>query len=267
MGRRGAWLVLFVWCTSLVGSMAGCGQPGEHVTLPPRAKVARVSRTAKERARLVRPEGQRLHGDLFDRFNEQIVREDRDVGTVCLGDSITASWALDVFFTPALGELIVNRGISGDTAEGLSKRFQADVIQLRPRNVVILIGTNDVVRLTEASKSAEEIENEVTATIEAMIDEAQAAGINVLLCSILPTGADAGKHAAHREIRTAINARLVAACQAKKCVYVDYAGQMREAGGALRAELARDGLHPDWAGFKIMARVLKDTAKKNGLRL
>lgn len=267
MARRGAWLILSVWCASVAGGAAGCGEPGERVTLPPRAKVARVSRTAQERARLVRPEGRRLHGDLFDRFNEQIVREDRDVGTVFLGDSITEAWDLHVFFTPALGELIVNRGISGDTAEGLSRRFEADVIQLRPRNVVILIGTNDVVRLTEAGKSPEEIENEVTATIEAMVDAAQAAGINVLLCSILPTGADAGPHAAHPEIRTAINARLMAICQAKKCVYVDYAGQMRDADGALRAELARDGLHPDWAGLKIMARVLKETARKNGVRL
>jgi lysophospholipase L1-like esterase len=251
----------------LILSLAGCGQPNERTKMPQSTKVARVSRTARDRAQLVRPEGPRLQGDLFDCFNEQIVREDRDVGTVFLGDSITEAWDLHVFFTPALGELLVNRGISGDTAEGLRRRFQADVIQLRPRNVVVLVGTNDVVLMTDQGKNAEEIENAVVASVESMVDEAQVAGINVLLCSILPTGPDAGKHAAHPEIREKINQRLQGVCTAKKCVYVDYAGQMRDAKGELRDGLARDDLHPDWAGLKIMARVLRDTMKKNGLRL
>ena len=267
MHRRGLRLIIAVLCSSVVPAVTGCGRPNAGGALPPRTKVARVARTASERQRLIRPEGKRRHGELFDTFNEQIVREDRDVGTVFLGDSITEAWDLHVYFMPALGELLVNRGISGDTAEGLSKRFDADVIQLRPRNVVILVGTNDVVYLSDKEKSAEEIEKQVTATIESMVDRAQAAGINVLLCSILPTGPDAGKHAAHPEIRMQINDRLMALCKAKKCVYVDYAAQMRDAAGNLRAGLARDGLHPDWAGLKIMAKVLLDTMRKNGLHL
>jgi lysophospholipase L1-like esterase len=265
MWRR-SWLIMGVLGSSLVWFLAGCGQPHERPQMPQPTKVARVSRTARERGQLVRPEAPRRHGDLFDRLNEQIIREDRDVGTVFLGDSITEAWNLEVFFTPALGELIVNRGISGDTAEGLKSRFQADVVQLRPRNVVILIGTNDVVRWSDDGKSAEEIENAVVTTIESLVDQGQAAGINVLLCSILPTGPDAGKHAAHPEIRERINHRLQAVCTAKKCVYVDYAAQMRDAKGNLRAGLARDDLHPDWAGLKIMAQVLRATMKKNGLR-
>jgi lysophospholipase L1-like esterase len=260
-------LIIAALCSGLVLVAAGCGRPNAKANMPPSAKVARVSRTARDRENLVKPDGRRLHGDLFDCFNEQIVREDRDVGTIFLGDSITEAWDLHVFFTPALGELLVNRGISGDTAEGLSKRFQADVIQLRPRNVVILVGTNDVVRLSDKGKTAREIEDQVTATVESMVDEAQAAGINVLLCSILPTGAEAGKHAKNPEIRVQINQRLAAVCQAKKCVYVDYAAAMRGANGGLRDGLARDGLHPDWAGLKIMARVLLDTMREHGLRL
>jgi len=167
---------------------------------------------------------------------------------------------------PADG-IILNRGIGGDITPHIAKRFDADVVQLRPRNVVILAGTNDVAYLTDKGKNEEEILADVTASLESMMDAAKAADINVLVCSVLPTNDQYRRHNEHPELRARINERLKAACQAKKCIYVDYASQMQEADGTLRKDLARDGLHPHWAGYRIMARMLQDAARKNGLRL
>ncbi len=64
--------------------------------------------------------------------------EDR---VVFLGDSITDSWNLGEYFP---GRPYVNRGISGQTTPQMLIRFRPDVINLKPKVVVILAGTNDI---------------------------------------------------------------------------------------------------------------------------
>ena len=60
---------------------------------------------------------------------------------VFFGDSITDMWKLDEFFP---GRPYVNRGIGGQTTPQMLIRFRQDVVQLQPRAVVILAGTNDI---------------------------------------------------------------------------------------------------------------------------
>ena len=63
---------------------------------------------------------------------------------VFMGDSITDSWdnpANGGFFP---GKPYVNRGISGQTTPQMLIRFRRDVIELKPKVVVILAGTNDL---------------------------------------------------------------------------------------------------------------------------
>jgi lysophospholipase L1-like esterase len=257
-------ILLGVCSIAILGGMA-CGQPA--------GGMFRTGRTPAEREKLVQP-GQfgengaanvrRFH---FDFWNEQIVREDQPVSTVFMGDSITELWDLHAYFKSSPGEVIENRGIGGDLASIMARRFEADVLQLRPHNVVILAGTNDVNYLPSKGKNPDEIFTETVAALESMIDQAQKAGVNVLMCSILPTNAKFGMHAVNPGLRARINQRVQALCREKKCIYVDYAAALQDAQGALREDLARDGLHPHWAGYEIMARVLKAAAKANGVRL
>src|ERR1700723_3557236 len=60
---------------------------------------------------------------------------------VFFGDSITDLWKIDESFP---GKPYVNRGISGQTTPQMLVRFRQDVIDLHPKAVVILAGTNDV---------------------------------------------------------------------------------------------------------------------------
>ena len=60
---------------------------------------------------------------------------------VFFGDSITDIWKLDESF-PA--KPYVNRGIGGQTTSQMLVRFRQDVINLQPKAVVILAGTNDI---------------------------------------------------------------------------------------------------------------------------
>lgn len=253
------------WCT-IVGMviLAGVGCQSS-------SNVPRAGRTDEQRQALIKPgnfgnnaAADRLRGR-FDFWNEQIIREDVAVGTVFFGDSITELWQLDAYFVPGDGA-ILNRGIGGDITPHMARRFDADVIQLQPRNVVILAGTNDVARML-ADKSDEEIMAAVLANLEAMMKAARSAGINVFVCSILPTNPDTQPHAGKARILPQLNERIKPLCAANGCVYVDYASQMVDEQGELRKELARDGLHPHYAGYEIMARVLKDAARQSGIRL
>ncbi|MBN1490340.1 MAG: hypothetical protein JXA69_10510, partial [Phycisphaerae bacterium] len=88
-----------------------------------------------------------------------------------------------------------------------------------------------------------------------------------LVCSILPTHAGYLTHAAGKPILATINEKVKTACAARGCIYVDYAAQMGDAAGDLRQDLAYDGVHPNFAGYEVMARMVKEAAASHGLRL
>ncbi len=60
---------------------------------------------------------------------------------VFFGDSITDIWKLEDYFP---GKPYLNRGIGGQTTPQMLVRFRQDVIDLHPKVVVILAGTNDI---------------------------------------------------------------------------------------------------------------------------
>ncbi|GMU21981.1 MAG: hypothetical protein AMXMBFR13_20690 [Phycisphaerae bacterium] len=258
-------------CVLLQAALSGCEPPGAPAVSRPRV-IVRVERTPVERARLIKPglfdqgkaAADRRRG-FFDFWNEQIIREDKPVSTVFMGDSITELWHLPVYFE-TYGGLIENRGISGDLASHMAQRFEADVIQLKPQNVVILAGTNDISRLLATDMAAEEIVRQVTASIESMMDAAQGAGINTFVASILPTNDDFRLNDRHTPIRIEVNEKLKAMCAAKGGVYVDYASELSDANGQLDKSYARDGLHPHYAGYAVMARILQNAVRDHEAR-
>jgi lysophospholipase L1-like esterase len=261
MNNRIRRLVVSTLCLSALLASAGCATM---------AGPKLAARTPPQRETLITPG--KLGGaadnrrGFFDFWNEQVIREDVAVSTVFMGDSITELWDLPVYFVASDG-ILQNRGISGDLASAMAKRFQADVVQLLPRNVIILAGTNDVSSMLREKKDEDQIIRDVAGFNESMMDQARAAKLNVLVCSILPTNSDYGMHEQGKKIRAAINEKIKAACKDKGCIYVDYASQMSDANGDLRKDLARDGLHPHYKGYEIMARMIKEAAAAHGLRL
>ena len=164
---------------------------------------------------------------------------------VFMGDSITEGWHLDQSFP---GKPYINRGISGQTTRQMLLRFRQDVIDLTPKVVVILAGTNDVAQNT-GPMSPEETEG----NIESMVQLARANGIKVVLCSILP----AAEFWWHRGMEpapkiAAINQWLQNYATQHHYVYVDFYAAMKDAQGGLPQNLSRDGVHPGPAGHAVM---------------
>ncbi len=86
-----------------------------------------------------------------------------------MGDSITEGWHLDQSFP---GKPYINRGISGQTTPQMLVRFRQDVIDLKPKVVVIFAGTNDI-----AGNTGPETLEEVEGNLASMAELAQANGI------------------------------------------------------------------------------------------
>ncbi len=169
---------------------------------------------------------------------------------VFFGDSITDMWNLAEYFP---GQPYINRGISGQTTPQMLLRFRQDVIALGPKVVVILAGTNDIAGNT-GPMSLEDIE----ANYASMAELAKANSIHVVFASILPVHnytPDSQDLFAQRSPQKIVelNRWLKSYSAEHGDVYLDYFSAMVDEKGLLKRDLAEDGLHPNRAGYSIMA--------------
>jgi lysophospholipase L1-like esterase len=141
-------------------------------------------------------------------------------------------------------------------------RFRPDVIALQPKVVVILAGTNDIAGNT-GPMTVQEIEDNYVS----MADLAKAHGIRVVFSSVLPVH-NYTKQAENffvlrpPEKILELNRWLQDYCEKNRCVYLDYLHAMVDERGLLKRELADDGLHPNKAGYAIMATLAEAAIAK-----
>jgi lysophospholipase L1-like esterase len=176
---------------------------------------------------------------------------------VYFGDSITAArgfpgyadWAQ--FFSRGryTGKAILgtaaaptgwNQGVVGNTTDQLIARIQ-NVINEAPKVVVILIGTNDI---GASGKTAAY----VTANLRTIINTLKAAGIAVVLCTILPRLA-AGWTQASTDAANAVNTWIKAQ---PDVTVADTASVITNPAVQLNA----DGTHPNGLGAQPMGRLV-----------
>lgn len=167
---------------------------------------------------------------------------------VFMGDSITDGWKLAEYFP---GQPYINRGISGQTTPQMLIRFRPDVIELKPKVVVILAGTNDIAGNT-GPMTLDMIEDNYAS----MAELAKANGIKVVFASVLPIHDYGRTKVSERRQPDQIlklNEWLKSYCRANGHIYLDYFTRVVDEKGMLKAELANDGLHPNAEGYKLMA--------------
>jgi lysophospholipase L1-like esterase len=235
---------------------AGCASPAPAPVPAPGAAPTAAQRAADDRLRNDWANLQRYRAANAE-LPPPAVGENR---VVFYGNSITDGWAA-LFPTMFPGKPYVGRGISGQTTPQMLVRFRQDVVALRPKVVVILAGTNDIAGNTGPS-SLEMIED----NLAGMTEIAKANGIRVVLSSVLPVYDypwKPGLQPAPKII--ALNEWMKRYAAAAGEIYLDYHSAMKDARDGLPPELARDGVHPTEAGYRIMAR-LADQAIAEALR-
>ncbi len=233
---------------TLLAAILGCGLSWTQTA--PAPDVAAVS---KLRAQL--DDSQRILNDWpnLARYHDDNARlslpADGETRVVFMGDSITDGWGRQYGqFFPAKPYL--NRGISGQTTPQMLIRFRPDVIALKPKVVVILAGTNDIAGNT-GPMTLEAIEDNLTS----MAELAKVNNIRVVLASVMPVCDYIRPQTARRppEKIVALNAWMKDYAAKNGCVYLDYYSATIDEKQMFRQDLTYDGLHPNAAGYEVMA--------------
>lgn len=208
----------------------------------------------------------------FDAHNEVLVYHNVPVDFVFLGDSITHYWDVQTYFG-GKGNTIVNRGIGAEITSIALRRFAADVIQLKPKHVIIKLGINNMFPLDawneEERRELDDIHRDILADLTEMVRVAKANGINPIVGSILPVYLDTlASTPLKNGFIVHINQAIRAMTEEMQATYVDYHRHLvQQDGHTLRPELAYDGIHPNVYGYNIMANTLRDELGKQGITI
>ena len=172
---------------------------------------------------------------------------------VFMGDSITDNWGNWIhpeFFSE---NNFAGRGISGQTSAQMLIRFRPDVIDLHPKYAVILAGTNDI-----AQNIGPVDLDVVLGNVISMCELAKKNKIKPIICSVIP----ADRYGWRPEIKDAaektkeLNSMLKAYAEKARITYVDYYSALDNGNGGIPENLAKDGVHPNLDGYKIMEAII-----------
>lgn len=176
---------------------------------------------------------------------------------VFMGNSITQGWqgAHPEFFTD---NNYVGRGISGQVTSQMLVRFRSDVINLKPKAVVILAGTNDIAQNNGIITVEHIFENFVS-----MAELAKANKIKVVFCSVLP----AHHYPWRQDIESIkpineLNSMLKEYAKKNKIAYADYYSALVDERQGLDKKYQNDEVHPNKAGYAVMEEVIQKVLKK-----
>lgn len=184
----------------------------------------------------------------YEAENEALIAPtSKEKRVVFMGNSITEGWKTehpDFFST----NNYICRGISGQTTPQMLIRFRQDVIELQPKVVVILAGTNDIAGNTGLS-TLDMIMNNLKSMAELAIEN----NIRVVLSSVLPAYDYPWKKGLKPNIKIpALNAMIKRYCTEKNIVYLDYFSDMKDDKNGMIAEYTTDGVHCTSKGYDKM---------------
>ncbi len=167
---------------------------------------------------------------------------------VFMGNSITESWPQTFFH----GKPYVNRGISGQTTPQMLLRFRQDVINLQPKVVLILAGTNDIAKNT-GPITLEEIRDNILS----MVELAKANNITPVVCSVLPAyDYPWREEKLQPNIKIPkLNGMLKSMAANQKVPYLDYFSEMADDRNGLPKELTTDEVHLTPKGYAILGKM------------
>lgn len=193
----------------------------------------------------------------FGRYAEANKSVKAPTRVVFMGNSITDGWwnTDSLFFQ---NNRYIGRGIGGQTTAQMLVRFRADVIDLQPKAVVILAGTNDI-----AQNNGYIAPENILGNIISMAELAKANNIDVVLCSILPAyeyGWRKGLEPADKII--ALNKMIKEYADRHNLTYVDYHSALKDERNGLPEKYSKDGVHPTMEGYKIMERLISEALEK-----
>lgn len=174
---------------------------------------------------------------------------------VFFGDSITQGWESLAKDFPNLKT--ANRGISGDTTRGLLTRVQGDVLDLKPRAVSLLIGTNDLDQGGDPEV--------VVANVKALVGLLHQADpkMPIILNKVMPRALVPGRYPDKIHKLNALYEEAFGADP--RVVFCDTFQLFDNGQGAVNKEEFPDFVHPNAAGYAKWQAALQPIFERLGL--
>lgn len=230
---------------------------------------------SKLRSSIVFPSKQSVHcpSDIFrERFdiqNEQLIASSMSIDFVFIGDDLVANWEPSANFGRK-NLLIINRGVSGETAEFLKGRYEADAVQLKPNWIMLSIGSNDLLKADEPAGSSklENILGDIEFNIEEMIYMSQEARITGIISSALPPFSKVPHSSFLGKTVPKLNKRLKEFAENHGSIYVDFYSEVTDLKTkCIFPEYEDEGYVMSTRGYEALSRILRDTLAKNGIQV
>jgi alpha-L-fucosidase len=187
----------------------------------------------------------------YQEANKALETSGNTVEAVFFGDSITEGWPQ---FNPSFFDSnnFVGRGIGGQTTPQLLLRFRQDVLDLRPKKVILLAGINDIAENTGPISLEAIMEN-----IKGITEMAIANEVEMVLCAVLPANSFPWRPSIIPTNKViALNQMIMAYALEKNLIYVDYYTPMVNEELGLKSTLGYDTVHPNKTGYSLMEEVL-----------
>ena len=176
---------------------------------------------------------------------------------VFMGNSITIGWLQTNpnFFKD---KDYVNRGISGQTTSQMLVRFRADVVDINADVVVILAGTNDI-----AGNTGPVTLKMIANNLKSMTEIAQANGIKVILCSVLPAYDYPWSPGKKPNIKIPkLNSMIEDFAKESGAFYLDYFKALNDGNNGIIKEYSYDGVHLTAKGYHLLEPMLEKALNK-----
>jgi beta-glucosidase len=244
MGRTGLWLAA---CLALAPGFAAAAPTGECPALPPRDPMPAAAVAAPLTYPAWAPQVAALQAAL-----PSLQLPSRRL--VFVGDSITASWDPGVFSAYYGQRAPLLLGIIGDMTQGVLDRLPDEWGPLRPRLVVLLIGTNNTQWMPGPPEDVALGIAEIVRLIHA-----RSSGTRILLIGILPRGRTPAEPL--RAVNAQVNALIARCADGDTVFYADPGPALLDSKGDLSAALSFDSLHLTPEGYAVLAAAMEPTIK------
>lgn len=173
--------------------------------------------------------------------------------TVFFGDSITELCPLaDIYasYIVRTGVQVCNRGISAECTASMLERLEDTVLSLQPRNLVMLMGVNDLNQGVSQEQITANIRQIIRLTKEKSPDT------NIVLQAVYPVDPDRESLYEHFQLRgrenekiRSLNEKLAALAVEETVSFVDVTDILADENGNLKKQYTYDGLHPNTQGY------------------
>ncbi|MBS5111598.1 MAG: hypothetical protein KHZ15_02810 [Coprobacillus cateniformis] len=196
-------------------------------------------------------ENERLHKT---QNYEQLSQDSLKETTVFFGDSITELCPVEdlyAAYTRKTGVPIINRGISAETTDSMLKRIEKTVLVMKPKNLVMLMGINDIAAKVDNQQIASNIKQMITLTKQ------QSPKTHIILQAVYPINKTDREslfdkfQLRDRDNQTIdeLNEMLESLAKEEKITFLNVNSYLMDKNKELKKEYTFDGLHPNMQGY------------------